>query len=104
MDEKKELDAFGIPAGTRPKYFAFKVFGGWGAASVMFFIMLRCFTARSAEQQAYGANIINVQTEARKQARAEVKEDYEYMMRMLEDREERLQILNKRIDTLKSGS
>lgn len=100
--EKNEMDAYGVPATSRPRYFAFKVFGGWGVAGILFTLLVRCYASRSSDDKAYVKSVIEIQNEARKQARAEFREDYEYIMRVLEQKERSLHDAERKIDSLKT--
>lgn len=101
--EKNEMDAYNVSATARPRYFAFKVFGGWGAAGIFCMLMIRCYTSRSADEKAYTKNIIEIQNEARKQARSEFREDYEYIMRVLQQKEQKLDEVTKKLDSVKAN-
>lgn len=103
-EEKRELDTYAIPAVTRPKYFAFKVFGGWGAAGIMFVILLRCFNARSSDQKENATTTRQIEIEARKQARSELKEDFEYFRRENDEFKKQLDRAFIIIDSLKARS
>lgn len=103
-DEKRDLETYAIQAATRPKYFAFKVFGGWGAAGIMFAILLQCFSARSSEQKENARTTRQIETEARKQARSELKEDFEYFRRENDEFKQKLDKAFHIIDSLKSRS
>lgn len=101
MEEKNDLDQYAVPVTSRPKYFAFKVFGGWSAAGVMFAILLRCFSSKNQDQKEFAREKSKIELEIRKQARAEAQQEFENVMRVLEFREQRLNTITEKVDSLK---
>lgn len=92
-EEKKEMDAYGIPVTNRPRYFAFKVFGGWAAFSVMLTLFINCMLARQKDALV----VRQIESEARIKARAEFIEVFEFAKRELDRREQRI---DDKIDSL----
>ncbi len=101
-DERKEMEEYNVPATIRPRYFAFKVFGGWTAAGLFFFFLIRCWSARNSDERNNAIDKIQIRNEAAKQARLELKEDFEYVMKVLDQKEQKLNETTLKLDSIKS--
>lgn len=99
-EEKKELDEWSVPATSRPKYFAFKVFGGWGAAGIMFAFLIRCWSSSVKEANIRGAEIERIVKETRAEMRTEMNQELDRYFRMLDRQEQRIDSVTSKVDTL----
>lgn len=99
-EEKDEMDQYGVGAGSRPKYFAFKVFGGWSAAGIMFVFLIRCLNARVSDEKARGPEIERIVKETRAEMRHEINEELKRYFRMLDRQERSIDSATSKVDTL----
>lgn len=99
-EEKDEMDQYGVGAGSRPKYFAFKVFGGWSAAGVMFTFLVWCWNGRNNDKKLSAPEVERIIRETQAQARKERDEDMERMFRILDQKSKEIDSATRKVDTL----
>ncbi len=101
-EEKKEMDEYSVPVTNRLGFFRFKVFGGWGVAGILLMLLIRCLNARTADAKISDNEKTKLYQEATKQAKLELKDDFEYIMKVLDQKEQKLNETSQKLDSLKS--
>lgn len=99
-EEKNEMDQYGVPAISRPRYFAFKVFGGWGTAGIFCALLLRCWAARVTDEKARPVEYERIRKEARAEIMNDVKRELAPYFKHLERQEQKIDSVTNKVDTL----